>query len=291
MSDKTYIYILRLEEDNYFIDKSKHVENRLRDHIKGIVCPVTKKYKPIGIKVIGDCYPEELDLYIKKYMLKYGIGKIRGGNHKNLKIGKEELIKIKHELGIMTKHGIKYNMPDKYQEFLIKDIIKKPINKESIKAQSIRTKSIKPSTTKQPLTKQPPTKQAPPKNLPPTKNQPPPTKHQPLPTKHQPSIKQPSTTKNQPLTKQPLTKQPLITKQPIKRPQPKLTKPPIIQMKKKDVVLKIPIKQANGTCYRCGRDGHYEFQCVISSDELNNQNNNQPNNDESSFDITIDDLE
>ena len=65
MSDKTYIYILRLEEDNYFIDKSKHVENRLRDHIKGIVCPVTKKYKPIGIKVIGDCYPEELDLYIK----------------------------------------------------------------------------------------------------------------------------------------------------------------------------------------------------------------------------------
>ena len=86
MSDKTYIYILRLEEDNYFIDKSKHVENRLRDHIKGIVCPVTKKYKPIGIKVIGDCYPDELDLYIKKYMLKYGIGKIRGGNHKNLKI-------------------------------------------------------------------------------------------------------------------------------------------------------------------------------------------------------------
>jgi hypothetical protein len=288
MSDKTYIYILRLEEDNYFIDKSKHVENRLRDHIKGIVCPVTKKYKPIGIKVIGDCYPEELDLYIKKYMLKYGIGKIRGGNHKNLKIGKEELIKIKHELGIMTKHGIKYNMPDKYQEFLIKDIIKKPINKESIKAQSIRTKSIKPS--KPSTTKQPPTKQAPSKNLPPTKNQPPPTKNLPL-TKHQPQTKNQPPTKNQPLTKQPLTKQPLITKQPIKRPQPKLTKPPIIQMKKKDVVLKIPIKQANGTCFRCGRDGHYEFQCVISSDELNNQNNNQPNNDESSFDITIDDLE
>lgn len=185
MSKKTYIYILRLEENHYFIGKSNHVENRLKDHIKGIVCGFTKRYKPLAITVIPNCDESELDLYIKKFMIKYGINKIRGGIYMDNKFSDSVLKKIKTELEILSKHSM-LKLPTMPSEFLI-------ITKEQISL--------------------------------------------------------PSNTPSKPPSKSP-------SKSPSK---------PVV---KKDIVLKIPIKNANGTCYNCGKDGHYVENCKkLSYDE------------------------
>lgn len=174
MSKKTYIYILRLEENNYFIGKSNHVENRLRDHLKGIVCGMTKRYKPLAITVIPNCDESELDLYIKKYMAKYGINKVRGGLYMKNKFEDNELKKLKAELEILSKHSM-LKLPTMPQEF--------------------------PIIPKEQMT----------------------------------------------VNKTPVVKTPV----------------------KKGSVLKIPIKNANGTCYNCGKDGHYVENCKQSMTKHN----------------------
>lgn len=187
MSKKTYIYILRLEENHYFIGKSNHVENRLKDHIKGIVCGFTKRYKPLAITVIPNCDESELDLYVKKFMIKYGINKIRGGIYMDNKFSDSVLKQIKTELEILSKHSM-IKLPVMPQEFLI-------IQKEQINTPSEQ------------------------------------------------SSKPPS-------------------------------KPPSKPQVKKDIVLKIPIKNANGTCYNCGKDGHYLQNCkkpITNNDNIDDE--------------------
>jgi hypothetical protein len=43
-----------------------------------------------------------------------------------------------------------------------------------------------------------------------------------------------------------------------------------LEVPKKDRVLKIPIKNANGTCYRCMKDGHYQESCRETHDKNGN---------------------
>ena len=40
---------------------------------------------------------------------------------------------------------------------------------------------------------------------------------------------------------------------------------------KKDKVLKIPIRNANGTCFKCLKDGHYMPQCRETTDKFGNR--------------------
>jgi predicted GIY-YIG superfamily endonuclease len=217
---------LRLEENHYFIDKSNNVENRLRDHLKGIVCGMTKRYKPLAITVIPNCHDSELDLYIKKYMAKYGINKVRGGLYMKNKFEENELKKLKAELEILSKHSM-LKLPMMPPEFPI-------IPKEQ---SSLITPTAKP-TSKPPAG---------------------------------------STVKP---TSKPIAK---ITAKPTTKPTSKPTAKPTV---KKDIVLKIPIKNANGTCYNCGKDGHYVENCNQS---MMNDNNNEDEESELNYDDLISD--
>ena len=207
MSKKTYIYILRLEENHYFIGKSNHVENRLKDHIKGIVCGFTKRYKPLAITVIPNCDESELDLYVKKFMIKYGINKIRGGIYMDNKFSDSVLKQIKTELEILSKHSM-IKLPVMPQEFPI-------IQKEQINTPSKQS-------SKQ-------------------------------------SSKPPSNPPSNPQAKAPV---------------------------KKDIVLKIPIKNANGTCYNCGKAGHYLQNC--KKPIINNDNTDDETETESEIESELD---
>ncbi len=76
----TNIYILKLTGGRYYVGKSKDVSNRFIEHKKGSGSAWTKKYTPVGIeKVYENVSPFEEDRYVKEYMSKYGMDKVRGG--------------------------------------------------------------------------------------------------------------------------------------------------------------------------------------------------------------------
>ncbi len=77
---KTNIYILKLENNKYYIGSSKNVDRKYQKHVDGTVCSWTKKYKPLSIeKIIPNAYPYDEDKYTIKYMSMYGIDNVRGG--------------------------------------------------------------------------------------------------------------------------------------------------------------------------------------------------------------------
>ena len=74
-----YIYILELEQEKYYVGKSRDADKRIDNHFENNGSTWTKKYKPIRIIEIipnSDCYDE--DKYTKIYMGKYGINNVRG---------------------------------------------------------------------------------------------------------------------------------------------------------------------------------------------------------------------
>lgn len=74
------IYVLKLEENKYYVGKSQNVYNRIQNHFNGSGTVWTKKYKPIDIvEVIPNCSDFDEDKYTKIYMSKYGIDNVRGG--------------------------------------------------------------------------------------------------------------------------------------------------------------------------------------------------------------------
>ena len=163
----TYIYILKLENHNYYIGKTNSLEKRFNEHYEGKGGEYTKKYKMKSIKkIIENVDPKDLDKYVIKYMNKYGVDHVRGGSFSSINLSSEQI-------SVLNKFGVK-----------------------SIKQSNIETCNIRDKKCNQTQTKQ--------------------------------------------------TEQ---TKEP-----------------KRDEIKKVVIRNANGTCYRCGRDGHYIEQCNEQSE-------------------------
>jgi hypothetical protein len=69
-------YVLKLENNNWYVGKSKSLHHRLTDHFSGEGAKWTKIHRPIEVKEIrpGN-YEKETTL---EYMGKYGIEVVRG---------------------------------------------------------------------------------------------------------------------------------------------------------------------------------------------------------------------
>ena len=93
-----YIYILKLENEKYYIGRTSNPKIRLENHFNNSGSEWTKKYKPISvIKVIPDCDNYDEDKYTKIYMDKYGIDNVRGGSYSTIYLDtstRNHLIKI-----------------------------------------------------------------------------------------------------------------------------------------------------------------------------------------------------
>ena len=77
---KTNIYILKLENNKYYVGKTDDLEKRKEAHMNGTASSWTKKYKPISVeKIIPNASPFDEDKYTIEYMDKYGIDNVRGG--------------------------------------------------------------------------------------------------------------------------------------------------------------------------------------------------------------------
>jgi len=78
--DNTNIYILKLENNKYYVGKSNDLKTRAQAHINGTASMWTKKYKPISVEtIIPNASSYDENKYTLEYMDKYGIDNVRGG--------------------------------------------------------------------------------------------------------------------------------------------------------------------------------------------------------------------
>jgi len=99
MTDNTNIYILKLKGGNYYVGKTHNVEKRFKEHTSGYGSAWTKKYKPISIdKIIKNASKYDEDRYVKEYMEKYGIDKVRGGAYSCVELDEEQICSLSQEI-------------------------------------------------------------------------------------------------------------------------------------------------------------------------------------------------
>lgn len=85
------IYILKCDQDKYYIGKSNNADFRIKDHFEKGGSQWTKKYKHIEIvEIRDDCKDSDEQIVTQEYMKKYGIQNVRGGPWCKKKITEDE---------------------------------------------------------------------------------------------------------------------------------------------------------------------------------------------------------
>ena len=78
------IYVLKCENDMYYVGKTHNFPKRYDEHLSGKGSFWTKLYKPVEIIEIVDNNTDNKyieDIYVWKYMEKYGIENVSGGSY------------------------------------------------------------------------------------------------------------------------------------------------------------------------------------------------------------------
>ncbi len=93
------IYILKLEQNKYYVGLSKYPESRIQEHFNGNGSSFTTLYKPIHIvKQIQTYDRYDEDKIVKQCMSKYGILNVRGGSYSNLELSNETVDFLEKEI-------------------------------------------------------------------------------------------------------------------------------------------------------------------------------------------------
>lgn len=103
MSVTTNIYCLLLENNKYYIGKARNVEKRFREHLSGKGAVWTKLNRPIKIlEIFENVSPFLEDRYVKEYMFRYGIDKVRGGSYIKPELTSCQVYNLKREIWMAT---------------------------------------------------------------------------------------------------------------------------------------------------------------------------------------------
>jgi WD40 repeat protein/predicted GIY-YIG superfamily endonuclease len=107
-----FIYVLLLQQGNYYVGSSKNVERRFRDHQNGQGSAWTRLYPPLSIEysyAAGRHPGLEEDMQVKLLMLEHGIDRVRGGSYSNIQLTaqqREELQRaLRHARGACLRCG------------------------------------------------------------------------------------------------------------------------------------------------------------------------------------------
>ena len=94
-----YIYILKLENDKYYVGRTANPTVRIKKHYESYGSAWTSKYKPVEtLEVIPGCDNYDEDKITKQYMDKYGIDNVRGGSYCQLELTEEQKRFIEKEI-------------------------------------------------------------------------------------------------------------------------------------------------------------------------------------------------
>jgi len=84
----TSIYILKLQDNKFYVGKSNDAKKRIHRHFNGEGSIWTKKYPPIKVvEVIDYCDNFDEDKYTLMYMSIYGMENVRGGAFCSIELG------------------------------------------------------------------------------------------------------------------------------------------------------------------------------------------------------------
>ena len=93
------IYILRLEENKYYVGRTNNLIDRIEAHVMGRGCEWTRKYKPkklIRSYETKDMYDEDKET--RRCMSRYGIKNVRGGSYAKMEMMDDEVKRLRHEI-------------------------------------------------------------------------------------------------------------------------------------------------------------------------------------------------
>jgi hypothetical protein len=99
----TNIYILKLAGGRFYVGKSDNPMKRYQEHLNGSGSSWTKKYPPVDLeKIIENQTDFDEDKYVKIYMSKYGMDKVRGGAYASVDLSEEQEDLLRNELRATT---------------------------------------------------------------------------------------------------------------------------------------------------------------------------------------------
>ncbi len=96
-----YIYILKLENDKYYVGKTTDDKKRIQTHFYSYGSQWTKLHKPISVaKIIENCNKFDEDKYVKICMDKYGIQNVRGGSYSQIILPIQKIKTLQDEINL-----------------------------------------------------------------------------------------------------------------------------------------------------------------------------------------------
>lgn len=89
---------MKLQDDKYYIGKSKNTEERIKSHFNNVGTKWTIIHKPIAIvSIFKTTDPFDEDNYTKKFMYKYGIDNVRGGSYTTTELEPTQIALLQRE--------------------------------------------------------------------------------------------------------------------------------------------------------------------------------------------------
>jgi|APSaa5957512535_1039671.scaffolds.fasta_scaffold72713_2 hypothetical protein len=95
----SFIYVLKLMHNKYYIGKAVNVVRRIGDHFSGNGSRWTKLHHPLEvIEVYRNCNGFDEDYFTKQYMVTHGLVNVRGGSYCNIILSNNEIQILKKEI-------------------------------------------------------------------------------------------------------------------------------------------------------------------------------------------------
>ena len=124
MAAKCFIYLLKLEQDKYYIGRTNNPERRMLEHIEsnGAGAYWTTMYKPVKLTIIKrNADPFDEDKYVKLYMSKKGIDNVRGGSYSASVLSPQTVRQLLNEIQNATDRCFKCNQAGHFSKDCIEE--------------------------------------------------------------------------------------------------------------------------------------------------------------------------
>jgi len=101
----TNVYVLRLENNKYYVGKTADPANRIRSHFHGYGCAWTKLHRPVEIRENASSVDENIVTH--EYINRYGYQNVRGGSYCDVDLQESSIGDTRREVLGVTDRCLK----------------------------------------------------------------------------------------------------------------------------------------------------------------------------------------